>query len=82
MADSAKALFTRQKKAFFGVSLGFMLPQNPKKKNLFVKKKFENAYFAKNTMRKKIITCYAWRIKPVNPVCKTEEKQDFGLSVR
>ena len=66
-----------KKKSIFGVSLGFMLPQIPKKR-IYLKKKSENAYFARHRLRKKnAISCYAWQIKPVNPVFKNSTIREW-----
>ena len=42
-----------KKKSIFWCLIGVYAATNPKKKNLFEKKKSENAYFARHRLRKK-----------------------------
>ena len=58
-----------KKKSVFWCFIGVYAATNPKKKNLFEKKKVKMHILPGTDCEKKnAISSYAWQIKPVNPV--------------
>ena len=73
-----------KKKKHFWCFIGVYAATNPKKKNLFEKKKKWKCIFcqAQTAKKKNAISCYAWQIKPVNPVFKESQSKNQNFWVK